>query len=55
MLENLQQQQLLLLARKALLKDELEGINAQLAQIAAVTQFAQNLAPQPEPEAAPEE
>lgn len=39
MLENLKTQQLQLLARKALLNDELNNIDTALAQIGAILQF----------------
>ena len=53
--EALQQQQLTLLARKALLNDELSQIDKALSQIGAILQFAQANQPAPEPaEATPE-
>lgn len=53
-IEALQQQQLALLARKALLKDELEAIDRQLARIAAIGEGMQLAAPAPQPEDATE-
>lgn len=48
--EALQQQQLTLLARKALLQDELKQIEQAVAQIGAVLSFVQSQpAPAPEP------
>lgn len=52
--EALKQQQLQLLARKALIQDEIKGIETALGQIAAILQFAEVNTPKPEPEAAPE-
>jgi hypothetical protein len=48
----LQTQQLQLLAKKALLNDELKQIDQALGQIGAILQFAEANAPKPEPEAA---
>lgn len=52
MLENIQQQQVQLLAKKALLLEETKQVDAQLSQLAAVAQFAQSLNPVEAPEAA---
>lgn len=51
-MEQLQQQNLQLLARKGLLLEELKTIDSKLAQLAAIAQFVQENASQPE--AAPE-
>jgi hypothetical protein len=47
--EALKQQQLTLLARKALLADEAKGIDTALGQIAAILQFAEASQPASEP------
>jgi hypothetical protein len=44
MIEQLQQQQLALLARKALLKDELDAIDQRLGQIGAILAHEQQKA-----------
>lgn len=53
-MDTIQQQQLTLLARKALLLDELKQIENSLGQLTAIAQFAANLAKEapaaPEPE-----
>jgi hypothetical protein len=49
-LDQAKQQQLTLLARKALLNDELKQIDVGLGQLAAIIQFAEANAPKPEPE-----
>lgn len=49
-IEQVKQQQVTLLARKALLNDELKNIDTALGQLAAVVQFTEANAPKPEPE-----
>lgn len=50
MIEQIKQQQLTLLARKALLQDELKNIDSALGQFAAILQFAEQSAAAPEGE-----
>lgn len=50
MIEQIKQQQLTLLARKALLQDELKAVETGLSQFAAILQFAEQSAPPSEPE-----
>lgn len=47
-LEQVKQQQVTLLARKALLNDELKNIDTALGQLAAVVQFTEANAPKEE-------
>jgi hypothetical protein len=54
-MENIQTQQLTLLARKALLLDEIKQIETTLGQLAAISQFIAANAPKPEPETQTEE
>lgn len=49
-IDQIKQQQVTLLARKALLNDELKNIDTALGQLAAVVQFAEQPAPESEPE-----
>lgn len=54
-MENIQSQQITLLARKALLLEELKQIDNTLGQLAAISQFVAANAPKAEPETAPEQ
>jgi hypothetical protein len=55
MIEQVKQQQVNLLARKALLQDELKSIETALGQFAAIIQFTEQSAPKdPEGPAQPE-
>lgn len=51
-MEQIEQQQVALLARKALLQDELKNLEDQLRQLAAIRQYAASQ-PQPAPQEAP--
>jgi hypothetical protein len=55
MIDQIKQEQLTLLARKALLQDELKNIDAALGQFAAILQYAEQSAPKdPEGPSQPE-
>ena len=53
-IEQIKQQQLQLLARKAILDDEREQLKSTLQQLSAIIQYA-DAQPQPEPEVPPAE
>lgn len=52
--EQMKTQQLQLLAKKALLRDEIDAIDRSLGQLGILIQFAEANTPKTEPDAAPE-
>ena len=52
-IESVKQQQLALLARKALLTSDLDQVDRALGQLGAIVQFAEQVVPEPTPPAEP--